>query len=178
MRKSVLTSAALTFALVTAARADAPASAEAFTRLRALAGDWEGTSEWSGGRTGSGRMNARYYLTGNGTALVEDLTVSGEPIMTSVYHQDGEDLRVTHYCAAGNQPRLKAKTIDLAHGAISFTLVDVTNLRSPDAGHVEALDLRLVDGDHVNVVFTFVGGDKRSVETITLKRVKAGAGAG
>lgn len=178
MRQSVLTSAALVLALATLSRAEAPASAEAFTRLRALAGDWEGTSEWSGGRTGTGGMNARYYLTGNGTALIENLIVAGEPIMTSVYHQDGDDLRVTHYCAAGNQPRLKAKTIDIAHGTIAFTLVDVTNLRSPDAGHVEAIDLQLVDADHLNVVFTFVGGDKRSVETVALRRVKAGAAAG
>jgi hypothetical protein len=63
-----------------------------------LAGDWTGTFEWTGGRKDSGKMNATYYLTGNGSAVVENLTIGGLPSMTSVYHLDGSDLRMTHYC--------------------------------------------------------------------------------
>jgi hypothetical protein len=48
------------------------------------------------------------YLTGNGSALVESLIMGGVPTMTTVYHLDEADLRMTHYCGAKNQPRLKA----------------------------------------------------------------------
>src|SRR5438309_11983397 len=44
-------------------------------------------------------MNAKYYLTGNGTTVVENLIVDGNANMTTVYHLDGADLRATHYCS-------------------------------------------------------------------------------
>ncbi len=85
-----------------------PAKAnDTFNLLKALVGDWQGSYEWLG-KNRKGPINARYYLTGNGTAVVEDLIVDGNANMTTVYHLDGADLRATHYCAAGNQPRLKA----------------------------------------------------------------------
>jgi hypothetical protein len=31
--------------------------------------------------------------------------------MTTLYHRDGNDLVLTHYCAAGNQPRMRARTV-------------------------------------------------------------------
>ena len=111
----------------------------ALAKLQELTGNWEGTFEWSGARSASGKMNATYYSTGNGSAIVENLTVDGAPIMTSVYHLDGTNLRMTHFCAAQNQPRLKASLVDLAQGVIKFSLVDVTNLRSPEAGYVHGL---------------------------------------
>ena len=32
--------------------------------------------------------------------------------MTTVYHLDGRDLVLTHYCMGGNQPRMRAKTTE------------------------------------------------------------------
>jgi hypothetical protein len=55
-----------------------------------------GSVEWSGARTEKGKMNATYYLTGAGSSVVENLTVNGTALMTSVYHLDGLDLRMTH----------------------------------------------------------------------------------
>ena len=172
MRIIVAILAVITIAIANNAAAEQSPSADALARLRTLAGDWEGSFAWSGEHGRTGTMNARYYVTGNGSAVVEDLLDSGQPMMTSVYHLDGADLRVTHLCAAGNQPRLKAQTIDLAHGDIAFSMVDITNLRAPDAGHVIRLVVHLIDADHVTVVFTVEGGGKRSDETVVLKRVK------
>ena len=147
------------------------ANAAALTQLRGLAGDWEGPLEWSGARTGTGRVNATYYETGNGSAVVENLAMGGDvPSMTSVYHLDGADLRMTHYCAAQNQPRLKARQIDLAKGVLDFDFVDATNLRSPDAPHVYGLEMRLLSADHITLTFLFEGGGKQSREFIDLKR--------
>lgn len=52
----------------------------AFSQLRDLAGDWEGTVAWTGQQ--SSEISAHYYTTGNGSAVVEDLSNG----MTSVYH--------------------------------------------------------------------------------------------
>lgn len=148
-------------------------ASEAFARLRLLQGSWQGTYTWTGARTVSGQMSATYRVTGNGSALIEDLASDGQPSMTSAYHLDGGDLRMTHYCAAGNQPRLKAANIDLAKNVIRFDFVDITNLTAPDAPHVNGFTIRLVDADHVGLEFTFGGRGKGSVEHISLKRVSS-----
>jgi len=149
-----------------------------FDRMRALAGDWEGTFAWSEGRTGTGPLQATYYLTGNGSALVENLIMGGAPSMTTIYHLDGADLRMTHYCAARNQPRFKASRIDESAGAIDFAFVDVTNVDSKHPAYVKACSLRLIDADQVALKFTFGDPSKTSgVENIVLKRVHPSKGS-
>ena len=143
----------------------------AFQKLSALAGDWEGSYEWSGARHDSGKMNVHYYLTGNGSALVEDLSTGGPPSMTSVYHLDNGDLRATHFCGARNQPRLKAEKIDLVKNAIEFGFVDVTNVTSMAAPFVHGLDVQMVSADELVLIFHFEAAGKKSVEHINLKRV-------
>ena len=91
--------------------------------------------------------------------------------MTSVYHLDGTNLRMTHFCAAQNQPRLRATLVDLAQGVIKFSLVDVTNLRSPEAGYVHGLEVRLLDPNHIMLNFLFEGGGKQSIERVDLNRL-------
>ena len=158
-------------------RGDSPAAA-ALAKLRALAGDWQGTFEWSGARTGGGRMKVSYSVTGYGSAVVENLIVDGVTTMTSVYHLDGADLRMTHYCGAQNQPRLKAKRIEPAQGILDFEFVDITNAPWPDAPHVDGLELRLQDADHINLTFHFIAAGKESRERIELARVKSKPPAG
>jgi hypothetical protein len=141
---------------------------KALEQIKSLAGDWTGTAEWSGARSGTYPMNASYYVTGNGSALVENLISEGAPVMTSVYHLDGADLRMTHFCGAQNQPRLKADRID--QRAIDFGFVDITNLKSPDGAHVHGLEMRFVDSNHITMTFLFQSGSKESREHIDLKR--------
>ena len=162
--------ASLAFAPLHAA--DESTGARALDQLRTLAGNWEGAFEWTGARTGNGAMKAAYYTTGNGSAVVENLIMENATVMTSVYHLDGADLRMTHFCGAQNQPRLKARQIDLAKGVIDFDFVDATNLRTPDAPHVHGLEMRLIDPNHLTITFLFQSGDKESRENIVLKRVE------
>lgn len=144
----------------------------AFEKLQSLSGDWEGTYAWSGGRRATGKIAAHYYATGNGSAVVEDLSVDGVPSMTSVYHMDGDDLRLTHFCAAQNQPRLKETAIDSGGKRIVFSFVDITNLRSPKTGHVNNLEVRFLESDHIALRFQFRSDDKDTDELIDLRRKK------
>jgi len=146
-----------------------PKTNDTFNLIKALVGDWQGSYEWIG-KNRKGPMNARYYLTGNGTAVVEDLIMDGNPNMTTVYHLDGADLRATHYCAAGNQPRLKATSTEDDNKVVKFHMVDITNMPTPEAGHVRDLELRLTSASQITILFTFVGSGKESVERIELAR--------
>jgi hypothetical protein len=160
--------------LTGAAPADVPDAPgiRMFERLKTLAGEWDGTFEWSGGRTGSGNLRVSYSLTGGGSAVVETLVMGGVPTMTTVYHLDGNDLRMTHYCAARNQPRLRAVRFDDAQRSAEFTLVDVTGIGPKNPGHVQGFFVRLLDADRLNLRFTFGGGPgKPAVENILVKRV-------
>src|SRR5262245_9561195 len=136
-------------------------------RMRNLVGEWEGTLEWTGARTGTGPLKASYTLTGYGSAIVENLISPESPIpsMTSVYHLDGSDLRMTHFCGAQNQPRLKATEIDEARGVVKFSFVDATGL-TEHPGHVAAFEMRFLPDDRLELRFTFESGGKTSLERI------------
>jgi hypothetical protein len=152
--------------LASAAEPDTPSRA-ALEWLKKLAGTWHGKAEWSGERKGSYELGAIYSLTGNGTAVVENLVSNGVTTMTSVYHADGTDLRMTHYCGAGNQPRLKSTSIDPEKKTIHFKMTDMTGRPGP---HVGESEVRVVDDDHATIFFTFVGGKTPSLERIDLTR--------
>jgi hypothetical protein len=174
MKSRVLWIALGCAATVSAFSAEQTESSKALDQIKALIGNWSGTFQWTGGRNDSGSMKATYYVTGNGSAVVENLMNESTPVMTSVYHLDGPDLRMTHFCGAQNQPRLKARRIDLDHhGAIDFEFVDATNLRSPDAPHVHGLEIRLIDPNHLTLTFLFQSGSVESREEINLKRTEA-----
>ena len=96
----------------------------------------------------------------------------GETTMTSVYHLDGENLRMTHYCGAGNQPRLKALLNELADEKITFQIVDVTNLSKPDAPHVIGAEIVFETQSNIILSFDFSSADKNRKEVIQLHKVE------
>ena len=83
-----------------AARALTPS--EAFDKLRALSGTW--SAEVTG--VGPAAIVA-WKTTAGGSAVVETLFQGTDHEMMSVYFLDGGTLRMTHYCSAGNQPRMR-----------------------------------------------------------------------
>jgi hypothetical protein len=169
MRRRVLALAVACWSTIGVPHAQDSSGPGAFTLLRTLTGDWEGSFQWIGVPADAGPSTATYALISNGSAMMETLMIGGST-MTSVYHLDGSALRMTHYCAAANQPRLKAQRIDLAHGSIDFEFVDITNLRSPDATHVHGFEIRVTDSDHLKLAFVVKSGDQQRREQITLTR--------
>src|SRR6187431_1894048 len=88
--------------------ASQPAAVAApFERLRNLAGEWVAAED--GEMFQKGDVVARYAVTASGSAVVETVFPGSPHEMVTVYHADGPDLVLTHYCMEGNQPRMRAR---------------------------------------------------------------------
>ena len=116
-------------------------SAAAFERLMSLVGEWEGTNS-------AGQVKATYTLVSGGSALMERLQSANEPEMLTLYTLDGDHLNVTHYCSMGNQPQMKTAIIKELSDPLSFKIVQVTGMKTPDEGHMVGLILTMSDKDH------------------------------
>jgi hypothetical protein len=150
---------ALALLLVAPLAAQAPAggaptpAAAAFDRLAALAGDWV---DMDGSYGGKDQVIVTYRLTGYGTALVETLFPGQPHEMVTVYHKDGNDLVLTHYCAEGNQPHMRAKTF--AGNALAFDFDGGTNLDPAKDSHMHSCRMEFVSADEIRG--EWVGWDK------------------
>jgi len=67
--------------------------------------------------------------------------------MVTVYHMDGPDLIATHYCALGNQPRLKYQG-GKDPKVLEFKSVSVGNSKSMNDMHMGYAKFTLVDDNH------------------------------
>jgi hypothetical protein len=139
-------------------------AAAAFSRLKSLAGDWEADTKM-------GKVHIRYELVAGGTALLERESGENMPVMLTLFHVDGDRLLLTHYCMAGNQPRMQAKRFDPAAGEIEFQFLDATNL-TPGAGHMHNASYRTVDDRHFQSEWQFYeNGKLKSTEKFEYTRV-------
>jgi hypothetical protein len=116
---------------------DKPASSPAFDALKKLAGDWTAT-----GPDGK-PMETKFRLTAGGSVLHETLFPGTPMEMVTVYHMDGPDLILTHYCMLGNQPKLKASSTKET-SKISFKSVGGTNMKLTD-NHMGMATIKLID---------------------------------
>jgi hypothetical protein len=127
-------------------------AAAAFSRLKSLVGDWEADTQ-------RGKVHVSYELVAGGTALLERESAEKMPVMLTLFHIDGDRLLLTHYCMAGNQPRMQAKRFDRASGEVEFQFLDGTNLPA-GAGHMHNARYRLIDAQHFQSEWQFYENGK------------------
>jgi hypothetical protein len=137
----------------------------AYTQLSSLVGEWEAET-----KTGKARIS--YELIAGGTALLERETMDQMPPMLTVYHLDGDRLILTHYCMAGNQPRMQATAFDAERGELRFDFLDATNLASPTAGHMRDARLRFVDAKRLESEWYFYQNGRKTTETFNYVRIR------
>ena len=137
-----------------------------FAKLKSLAGDWEGKTP--DGKT----VRASYKVVSMGSAVVETLNPPGEMDMVTVYHADGDEIMMTHYCAAGNQPRMRSAKSSGDSKTIIFSYVDATNLSGPSEGHMIGLDITFEDADHFAQKWNWTGEPPSKPEVFHFQRKK------
>ena len=130
-----------------AASAQAPGKASqpvpaAFEKLKALDGEWVAAEDGEMSRKGD--LVARYAVTAAGTAVVETVFPGSPYEMVTVYHPDGADLVLTHYCMEGNQPRMWAR--DAQGSRLAFAYDGGTNIDPKRDRHMHQAILEFLEG--------------------------------
>lgn len=123
-------------------------------QVKQLAGTWEMKGQ-------DGTVQTIIYSVGSGGSAVREIMFPGHPHeMTNMYHMDGNTMLVTHYCAAGNQPRMRATAA--TPGVLDFKTDSVTNLATPESHYMGGLRLVIVDKDHLRQEWKTVENGKVS----------------
>lgn len=141
-------------------------AAEQFTRIKALAGEWQGKN------TEGKNVKVSYEVFSNGSVVVEKLMPENEPNMLTMYHLDGDKLMMTHYCAAQNQPRMLAEANSKNPSQIRFSFLDATNLAKETDGHMHKLMLTFTDGNTLKQQWTWMADNEEKVVGFELTRVE------
>ena len=165
---AALLALAATLICAPAASAQDAATRAAFERLKSLVGTWDATEQ---GNPKFAEVVV-YSLTGRGTTLIEDMKVPASPMghMLTAYHLDSGKLVLTHFCGAGNQPRMRLKTINDSGRRLSFEMYDITNLAEPKAYHSTRVDVQVQSDDKVDLTYSGVWEGKEITQVFQLHR--------
>jgi hypothetical protein len=127
-----------------------PASPAALEPIKKLEGTWTGQAV-----SGTEKMDARvtYKVTASGSAVMEIMDPGGEYEMVTMYTADKDGLVLTHYCGAGNQPRMRARKGAVSN-QIAFEFAGGANLDPRRDQFMHDVKLVFVDDDHLHTEWT------------------------
>jgi hypothetical protein len=185
MKSRIAISVVFVLMAATAFAADAASTSrsdaqKSFDKLKALAGTWQGVVTTIPKMAEMGdmtRMQVSMRVTSRGNALAHEMKAAADgddptkydhPV--TMFYLDNDRLLLTHYCDAGNRPRMAARTS--ADGkTIEFDFLDVAG--STQYGHMEHAVFTIVDDNHHSEDWTFMmPGDKPMHAHADLQRTK------
>jgi hypothetical protein len=172
--------ASIVFLLIAAAAFAADATAtqsdaqKSFDQLKTLAGSWDGrvTSIVPADPSIENKhVQTTLRVTSMGNAIVHEMTGEGRgdhPV--TMLYLDGDRLLLTHYCDAGNRPRMVG-TMSPDGKRVEFTFLDVSG--STQYGHMDHAVFTVIDANHHSEDWTFIqAGDKPVQAHMELTRTK------
>jgi hypothetical protein len=142
----------------------------AFERLKKLTGTWTGKAD-HGGQLAD--VTVLYKVTAAGSTVIETLFAGTDHEMITMYTLDGDKLMLTHYCSAGNQPRMKAEKSDDPK-KIAFKFVDGANLNPAEDTHMHEGTIEWLDDEHIKAEWVgYHKGKPIGAAKFDLRRQKA-----
>jgi hypothetical protein len=157
---------------------------KSFDTVKTLAGEWEGPvttdlPEAMKAKMGvnSNPLHVSLRVTSRGNALVEEEQEAGTPLDYTRYdhpvtmlYLDGDRLLLTHYCDAGNRPRMVARKSSDGK-SVEFDFVDAAG--STQYGHMHHAVFTIIDASHHTEDWTYImPGDKPLRAHFDLQRTK------
>ena len=145
----------------------APAQSDAqkaFEKMKTLAGSWDGSIM---GLT----THITIRVTSSGNAILHEATGPGRPDNPiTMFYVEGDRLLLTHYCDAGNRPRMVGK-ISADGKTVEFDFLDVSG--RTERGMMDHMVFTMIDADHHSEALTYtLPGNKRMVAQFVLTRTK------
>jgi hypothetical protein len=155
-------------------------SQKAFDKLKTLAGSWEGrvTTVPPQAEMGDGTLvQVSLRVTSRGNALVHEMKAGGTPDdptrydhPVTMFYLDSDRLLLTHYCDAGNRPRMAGK-LSPDGKTVEFDFLDVAG--GTQYGHMHHAVFTVIDANHHTEDWTYMmPGDKPVHAHLDLRRTE------
>ena len=155
-------------------------SQKAFDKLKTLAGSWEGrvTTAPPQPAMGDGALtDISLRITSRGNAMVHEMKEAGtadDPARydhpVTMFYLDSDRLLLTHYCDAGNRPRMSGK-MSSDGKTVEFEFLDLSG--GTQYGHMGHAVFTFVDANHHIEEWTYLmPGDKPVHARFELQRTK------
>jgi hypothetical protein len=161
---------------------DKPAPSDAqksFTQLKTLAGVWKGALTVDPPQPdmhGNDPMWVTMRVTSRGNALVHEMKAPGTPDDPSkddpitMLYLDSDRLLLTHYCDAGNRPRMVVRKSPNGK-KVEFDFLDLAG--GTQYGHMHHAAFNIIDANHHTEDWTFMlPGDKPVHAHMDLQRAQ------
>jgi hypothetical protein len=165
----ILSVVLLSACTVAFAQSDAQKS---FDKMKTLAGSWEGHVTTTPPEPDIEGKLAKVSLrvTSMGNALIHEATSAERPDdPITMFYLDGDRLLATHYCDAGNRPRMTGKLAPDGK-TVAFEFLDVAG--NTQYGHMDHGMFTFIDANHHIEDWTFMHGDKPVHAHFDLHRTK------
>jgi hypothetical protein len=140
-------------------------SAAVFKQLASLVGEWEAVQEGV-------PVKETYTLTANSSVLMSETKPADSQPMITMFTVDGDHLIATHYCVAGNQPQMVTGVPGDLEKGVTFSLVRVTGMKTPEDWHNTGVTLTLDDKDHMTQKWTYLYKGKTGTAVFHYTRKK------
>jgi hypothetical protein len=153
----------------TAPKAPPTESQISFDKMKSLAGIWEGklTTTPPAPEVQGKIAQVTLRVTSSGNAVMHEITIPGrEDNPITMFYLDGDRLTLTHYCDAGNRPRMTGKLA--ADGkTLDFTFLDISGEMKY---HMHHSTITAIDANRHTEDWTFMVGDKPVIAHFDLTR--------
>jgi hypothetical protein len=163
--------AALMFSSAAFAQTTPNNAQKSFETIKSLEGAWEAVISGTGQQFDGKTMRVTLRVTSTGNALLHEMGgLAGRPDdPITMFYVEGDKLMLTHYCDAGNRPRM-AGTGSADGKTVDFEFVDVAG--STKYGHMHHAKFVVQDANHHVEEWTFMEGDKPVQVRLELQRTK------
>jgi hypothetical protein len=152
----VLAVALLSLSTLALAQSDAQKS---FDKMKTLAGSWEGhvTTVPPNPEIENKAIQVSLRVTSMGNSIVHEMQGMGRPDHpVTMFYVEDDRLMLTHYCDAGNRPRMTGK-VSPDGKTVDFEFVDVSG--SLQYGHMHHALFTAIDANHHTEDWTFMEGN-------------------
>jgi hypothetical protein len=152
----------LAFAQSEAKPAAASDADKSFDMMKSLAGKWLGpvTVDPPQHEMGNGKMEISWRITSRGNALLHEMKGEADPDDPTRYdhpvtilYRENDQLLMTHYCDAGNRPRMAGK-VSPDGKKVEFEFLDLSG--SNQHGHMNHAVFTMIDADHHTEDWTYM----------------------